>query len=70
MIRTSYDPETDAFSVRFGPEGACANSDEVAPGIVLDFDVQGTVVGIEVLDVKLRMTGRYPSQAKKRAAAE
>jgi uncharacterized protein YuzE len=70
MIRTSYDPEADAFSARFGPEGACANSNEVAPGILLDFDARGTVIGIEVLDVTLRMAGRYPSHAKKRSAAE
>ncbi len=45
-------------------------SDEVVPGIILDFDAQGNVIGIEVLDVKLRIAGRYPASAKKRAAAE
>ena len=29
-------------------------SDEVRPGVVLDFDVNGRVLGIEMLDVSLR----------------
>ena len=70
MIKTSYDPEADALTVHFGPDGAYVESDEVAPGVILDFDAQGNVIGIEVLDVKLRIAGRYPTSAKKRAAAE
>lgn len=42
MIKTSYDPKADALSVRFAPEGAGhATSEEVAPGVVLDFDAEG-----------------------------
>ncbi|HME20953.1 MAG TPA: DUF2283 domain-containing protein [Acetobacteraceae bacterium] len=70
MIKTSYDPEADALSVHFGPEGACVESDEVAPGIILDYDAQGNVVGVEVLDVRMRIAGRYPAHARKRAAAD
>ncbi len=57
MIRTSYDPEADAMFVWFGPEGRkSAGTEEVAPGIMLDFDEHGRVVGIEVLDVAERLT--------------
>jgi uncharacterized protein YuzE len=70
MIKTNYDPESDALTVRFGPEGAYVESDEVAPGVILDFDAQGNVIGVEVLDVRMRAEGRYPAQVKKPAAAE
>ncbi len=57
MMRTTYDPEADALFVWFGPEGiGSANTEEVAPGIMLDFDIEGRVIGIEVLDVSERMT--------------
>ena len=56
MMRTTYDPEADALFVWFGPEGTgSANTEEVAPGIMLDFDIEGRVIGIEVLDVSERM---------------
>jgi uncharacterized protein YuzE len=56
MMRTTYDPEADALFVWFGPEGvSSANTEEVAPGIMLDFDVEGRVIGIEVLDLSERM---------------
>ncbi len=55
MIRTSHDPEADAMFVWFGPEGVkSAGTKEVSPGIMLDFDSEGRVIGIEVLDVSER----------------
>ncbi|GJE58957.1 DUF2283 domain-containing protein [Methylobacterium trifolii] len=48
-MRTRYDPEADAFYLRLA-EGEIVDSEEVRPGIVLDFDAQGRVVGIEILD--------------------
>jgi uncharacterized protein YuzE len=56
MIRTSYDPETDAMFDWFGPEGVkSVETQEVAPGIMLDLDSEGRVIGIEVLDLSERM---------------
>src|SRR6516162_964417 len=38
------------------PDGIkSAGTEEVSPGIMLDFDNQGRVIGIEVLDVSERM---------------
>jgi uncharacterized protein YuzE len=52
MIRTSYDPE----AVWFGPEGVkSVETQEVAPGIMLDIASEGRVIGIEVLDLSERM---------------
>jgi uncharacterized protein YuzE len=56
MMRTNYDPEADAMFVWFGPEGIKSfETEEVAPGIMLDFDEKGDVIGIEVLYVSRRM---------------
>ena len=58
MMRTSYDPEADAFYARFAPDGiAIENTQEVAPGVMLDLDHAGNLVGIEVLSVRSRHQG-------------
>ena len=48
-MRTSYDAEADALYVRFS-EASSVNSEEVADGVVLDFDAEGRIVAIELLD--------------------
>jgi uncharacterized protein YuzE len=64
MIKTSYDPEADAFSVWFAPaEVPASETKEVAPGVMLDFDGTGNVIGVEVLSVRLRLDGAYPGTA-------
>jgi uncharacterized protein YuzE len=66
MIRTSYDPDADAFYVRFGPADAeIAETREVGPGVILDLDGEGAVMGIEVLAVRQRQAA-----ASTRHAAE
>jgi uncharacterized protein YuzE len=68
----TYDPEVDAIAVRFAPAGASyAESEEVAPGVVLDYDDQGRVIGIELLYVRdLLANGRAGAVSAKPAAAE
>lgn len=57
MIRTSYDPEVDALFVRFAADGiASVRTEEVAPGVMLDFDANGNAISLEVLDVRARST--------------
>lgn len=51
--RATCDPEADAIAVRFAPEGArYCESEEVAPGVVLDDDTDGRVIGVELLYVR------------------
>lgn len=58
MIKTSCDPEADAMFIWLAPESAkSAETREVAPGVMLDFDASGNVIGIEILDVRARTTG-------------
>lgn len=48
-MRSRYDAETDALYVRFA-EAAVVESEEVRPGFVLDFDADGRIVAVEILD--------------------
>jgi len=49
-MRIKLDPESDALYIRFA-ERPIAESEEVNKGIILDFDDQGRVVGLEILGV-------------------
>lgn len=53
-MRIRYDEKVDALYLRLD-DSKLVESDEVKPGIVLDFDAKGQVVGIEVLDFKRRV---------------
>jgi uncharacterized protein YuzE len=50
-MKVHYDTETDALYVRFAT-AAVADSEEVAPEVVLDFDAAGRLVAMEVLEAK------------------
>jgi len=52
-MKIEYDPKADAMYIRL-KAGTVAESDEVRPGVVLDLDAEGKVLGIEMLDVSLR----------------
>jgi uncharacterized protein YuzE len=57
MITTSYDPEADAVYVRIAPKSIeITGTREVEPGVILDMDANGRLVGIEVLGVRGRST--------------
>ena len=44
----TYDRETDAAYIRLSPEPV-EESEEVSADIVLDYDAEGRIVGLEVL---------------------
>ena len=48
-MKTHYDAEADALYVRFS-DTHVVESEEVSDGVVLDFDGEGRIVAIEVLD--------------------
>mgnify|MGYP005852195207 CR=1 FL=1 len=46
-MKLHYYPETDSLYIELS-EKAGADSHEVAPGVVLDFDAEGRLVGIDI----------------------
>ncbi len=46
-MKFHYYPETDSLYIDLS-EKVSADSREVAPGVVLDFDAQGNLVGIDI----------------------
>jgi uncharacterized protein YuzE len=53
-MRVRYDQETDILSVVFS-EAPVEESDEDKPGVILDYDRDGNIVGLEVLDASKRV---------------
>ncbi len=47
-MRISYDPEVDALSIVF--RDTTVTTQELAEGIAAEYDAQGRLVGIEILD--------------------
>ena len=62
-MRIHYDEKADALYLRFD-DSKVVDSEEVKPGIVLDFNAENQVVGIEVLDLKRRVPKADPKQLK------
>ena len=53
-MKMHYDQKTDALYLRLD-DSKIIESAEVLPGIVLDFDANNQVVGVEILRVKERV---------------
>lgn len=61
-MKIEYDPAADALYVRLSDQ-SIIESEQIKPGIVLDYDEEGNVVGIEVLRVS-----KHDSSPLKQAA--
>jgi uncharacterized protein YuzE len=59
-MRVRFDPDADALYIRLA-ETEIDESEEVRPGIVLDYDVDGRVIGIEVLGVQQCLPDARPA---------
>jgi len=46
-MKFHYYPETDSLYIDLSPQKS-ARSEEVSPGVVLDFDAEGHLVGIDI----------------------
>jgi uncharacterized protein YuzE len=67
-MKLAYDPQTDSLYIHLADRPS-VDSDEVSDGVVLDFDAQGALVGIDVqhastrADMKQLSLSHLPMQA-------
>jgi uncharacterized protein YuzE len=54
-MKATYDARTDTLSIILKPDAQVAESDEVKPGVILDYDEQGDLVSLEILDASKRV---------------
>lgn len=47
-MRLRYDPEADAIYIKLA-DGGYDESEDVSPGVILDFTLDGQVMGVEIL---------------------
>jgi len=55
-MKVSYDPATDTLTVVLRQGVTVAESDEDRAGTILDYDSDGNLVSIEILDASQRVT--------------
>jgi uncharacterized protein YuzE len=53
-MKVTYDPEVDVLRILFR-DTTIEESDEDKPGIILDYDKDGNVVGMEILNASRRV---------------
>lgn len=76
-MRVAYHKETDSMYVVLRGDRRYAHSEEVAPGIVLDFDEDGNLLAVEVysgasekVDLSVLSTEGLPTEARLSSARE
>jgi len=55
-MKVSYDPKTDTLTIILMDGVKVAESDEDKPGIILDYDKQGNLISLEILEASRRVT--------------
>ena len=56
-MKVTYDSEVDVLRILLS-NTPIEESDEDKPGVILDYDKDGNVVGLEILDAQKRLGGR------------
>ncbi len=53
-MKLIYDKETDTLYLKLN-EGEVVESDEDKPGLILDYDADGNILGIEILNASQKV---------------
>jgi len=54
-MKVTYDPEVDVLRILLS-DAPIEESDEDKPGVILDYDKDGNIVGLEILEASKRTT--------------
>jgi len=54
-VRVTYDPEVDVLRILLS-NAPIEESDEDKPGVILDYDKDGNIVGLEILEDSKRVS--------------
>jgi uncharacterized protein YuzE len=57
-MKVVYDPEVDILTITLS-NAAIEESDEDKPGVILDYDAIGNLVGLEILDASMRVNNPH-----------
>jgi uncharacterized protein YuzE len=55
-MKVFYDSHTDTLNVILKDKVAVHESDEDKPGVILDYDKEGNLISLEILDASKRVT--------------
>ena len=55
-MKATYDAKTDTLSIILKADARVVESDEEKPGVILDYDEQGNLVSLEILDASKRVS--------------
>ncbi len=57
-MRVIYDPDRDILQITF-IETTIEETAQIAPGLILDYDEDGNVIGLELIKASTRMDNPY-----------
>jgi len=55
IVKATYDARTNTLSIIFKTNVEITESDEDKPGVILDYDEDGNLVSLEILDASKRV---------------
>ena len=53
-MKTTYDRDANALYVKFS-DATVAGTEELRPGLIVDFDKDGRIIGIEMLNARMQL---------------
>jgi uncharacterized protein YuzE len=59
IVKATYDARTDTLSIILRADAVVVESDEDKPGVILDYDEDGNLVSLEILDASTRVTDAH-----------
>lgn len=62
-MKVTYDPDVDVLRITFR-DTPIEESDSEKPGVILDYDIDGNVVGLEVLEASRRIENPHAIEYK------